>query len=456
MLSYTRCNCYIRRNSNPLLSRIFQTPPRRKRVKFLISTPKFYAQKMPSLPRQTTRLLKRKRNTFVPAVSLPPELLTMIFEFACCPSSDDETCMPNTDERCELCPGGSNLGICIGPGALTPLFIGTVCSAWRNIARSASQLCLVAHAHQLHTVDLFLPSSWKPALIRISRCLPQLTHLTLRVADSSPSLPRMDLFACAPQLREVTLVGYSVADVSLPWAQLERLDGEYFSAFECLETLRLCPRLRRCTLEQLYRGVFPIAPAPMTHAALEVLELLEPLIPRVLPLIARSACALETLHLVGMTPPEDELVECLRALPGLRELLLLNPETEKDVGFDEPDKYEGWRLEGMEMAEDQWCEEGVRAGPDVMTCEGCLVPVLEKLVYQGAVAFTPHALVGFLADRWWGTSPKGTEIVDVDCKPSYTEGPTKAGAEQRHQKRAPAKLQREGMHLEFLVDPNAD
>ncbi|KAF9484529.1 hypothetical protein BDN70DRAFT_917557 [Pholiota conissans] len=476
-------------------------------------------------------LLKRKRNTFVPAVNLPSELLAMIFEYACSPSPDDESGVADVQERCELCPGDANFGI----------FIGAVCSAWRSIAKGASQLwstvnmrvsnkqagrqaallrywlsnsgqrplkvrlieddendneeneddwginttstavinVLAGHAQQLQFVDLFLPSAWKQTLNRISRNLPLLTHLTLRVADGSPSLPRVDYFVSAPQLREVTLVGYSVADVSLPWAQLERLDGEYFSAFECLETLRLCPRLRRCTLEQLYRGIFPMAPVPMTHTALEALELLvdtptelgallgaltlpalrsfvlslpdeEPLIPKVLPLIARSACALETLHLVGVTPPEDELVACLGMLPGLRELLLLNPETERGGKLTQKvlDLMNPGKQEGREW--DVWQPE------KDMVAAWCLVPNLEAIVYQGAVSFTPHALVEFLANRWYGTS-LNSKVHDpkISSPAVRLRSATFTTTIQIRFEGTDAlvvqKLMQEGMHLEFLV-----
>ncbi|KJA17367.1 hypothetical protein HYPSUDRAFT_1024968 [Hypholoma sublateritium FD-334 SS-4] len=565
--------------------------------------------------------LKRKRNAFSPAVNLPPELLSLIFEFACLPRHADDD-LPLDVSNSIYVPGSANLGVTIGPGAVTPFFLGSVCMSWRNISRGTSQLwksvivalssrhanaqaillrrwlahagsrplsikvieddanddeetdewgidttspavihVLAEHAPRWHTVDIFLPAAWKTALTRVAKNLPLLTRLTLRTAESSPSLARVTVFAGAPALREVTLVGYGVANVDLPWVQLTQLEAECFSAFEAYETLRRCSAMRRCLLEQRYRGVVPFTPHPFTHSMLETLELVvdsavglgallgaltlpslrrfvlalpedceEPMLKWVTPLLRRSACRLERLHLVGETPKEHELVECLRLVPTLRTLLLLNPKAETggklteyfldSMNAAEENREEGGTHVSYALDRVRWQERtgdweahfdgnadasmdpAAESGQEREQMEGPLVPNLESLIYQGPVAFNPHALVEFLLTKWYGspslppsapTSPSETlspclrsmSIADncdtPEYRNSYFDGdggdyaarskrilqttarlrsvifttPTRIrfeGADAQIVR----KLQRNGMHLQFLSDPHSD
>lgn len=566
--------------------------------------------------------LKRKRNAFSPAVNLPPELLSLIFEFACLPRDADDNLLLDVSNSSICVPGSANLGVTIGPGAVTPFFLGSVCMSWRNISRGTSQLwknatvnlsnrradtqatllrrwlaqaglqplsikvieddvndeedmdewgidttspavihVLAEHAPRWHAVDMFLPAAWKTALARVAKSLPHLAHLTLRPAESSPSLARVSMFADAPALSEVTLVGYGVANVDLPWAQLTRLEAECFSAFEAYETLRLCSAMRRCQLEQRYRGVVPFTPHPFTHSTLETLELVvdsavglgallgaltlpslrhfvlalpedceEPMIKWVTPLLRRSACHLEQLHLVGETPMEHELVECLRMVPTLKTLLLLNPKAETGGKLTESlldlmNPEEGNR--GGGGAQDSYamdpvqCQErsndweahfngnadasmgpGAEFGQQRGQTEGPLVPNLESFIYQGPVAFNPHALVEFLLIKWYDppsllpsvpTSPSETlspclmsmSIADDCGTPEYrtsnfggnggdyaakSKGALQTTARLRSvifttptrirfegaDAKIVRRLQRDGMHLQFLSDPNGD
>ncbi|KAF8197030.1 hypothetical protein BJ912DRAFT_95749 [Pholiota molesta] len=267
---------------------------------------------------------KRQRNTFVPAVKLPPEVLATVFEFACCPDKDIWAAnmrLPSQMDRYgNECP--------VNAGAVTPIFIGAICSAWRSIAWGAPQLwnsitllyndddaeplaemldywlsksgelplsvtlvedsescptsvkvinVIATYAHRLHTVDLFLPGIWRPALLRIASCAPLLTRLTLRASGNehqgNPSIVLAYSFAHASQLREVTLFGYCAADFVLPWAQLESLESEYDDIFDVIETFNLCPRLRRFSgdIGDMSWGVPPSV--IMRHTALQALEI---------------------------------------------------------------------------------------------------------------------------------------------------------------------------------------
>ncbi|KDR72980.1 hypothetical protein GALMADRAFT_743881 [Galerina marginata CBS 339.88] len=524
--------------------------------------------------------LKRRRNSFSPAVCLPPEVLALIFEFMCLPNGDgfnDDSHIPDGKRLV----GGVNLGLSVGTGAVTPLFLGSICSKWRHVSRGASQLwctvivhmdnrhagaqaallgswlkqsahrrlrvklveddtndddndddnwgidvtptaiidILASHSQQWHTIDFFLPSTWKHSLSRIQHHLPLLSSATLRFSEGSPTMARVDAFTLAPQLQEVKLVGYSVADVHLPWQQLQRLDGEYFGLDECLDTLRLGTELRTCQFEQLYRGVQPFVARSVRHEYLESLELImdtshelnalfgamtlpnlkelvlslsdeEPMLNPIIPLIRRSACALQMVHLVGVTPPEEDLIEFLKEVPFLKVLILINPVTESGG------KITQWLLDLMDPMSRTNVAIPSASGDVEMDQESsshapCLVPMLEKLEYQGAVGFTLHAFVQFLVHRWQIDVPNNTarqlgepmrmkeghvtrttkgRFIDGTIAES-TSNQTEPAASQLRSliltttkrmrfESADAKtihgLIKDGMHLDFLDDPNAD
>ncbi|KAF9483641.1 hypothetical protein BDN70DRAFT_276194 [Pholiota conissans] len=87
--------------------------------------------------------LNRMRNSFVPAVNLPAELLATIFEWACCsndvePNVFDEECLPQDvkpEDEAKLLQE-SYTDTC----AEIRLAIGRVCSVWRSVALDTPQL----------------------------------------------------------------------------------------------------------------------------------------------------------------------------------------------------------------------------------------------------------------------------------------------------------------------------
>lgn len=464
--------------------------------------------------------LNRQRNAFLPSVSLPPEVLAMIFEYACY-ESDDEGPMAEIDRHWNQSRGPVNAH------AVTPLFIGKVCSTWRNIALGASQLwasvkifvndkhadmlaaklsfwlsksaqrpltvkliddccddvtstavidILVAHAHRLHTIDLFVPIAWEPALIRIANCVPFLTRLTLRMPDQFyPIVESVNMFANAPQLREVRLFdylcGYLSEDVSLPLAQLESLEGKYNDVDDYLETLLLCPRLRRSVFSEPGWSAESYRLPQTTHIALEVLELnilslrylqelLEALtlpalhsfvlwnhskeqykfIPLMLPFLSCSAGTLETLYLCDMIPAEEELIVCLRALPRLRKLVLQvhyqrlkkMPLTDRVLDLTNPTKHGGLGGVGRRLMEHQAeMENAICVGVREDESGGglCLVPNLETFYYEGEISFTPHTLVEFLVARWRGSSSGCASSLGTEDP--HIEGPGAQKADER-------------------------
>ncbi|KAF9484524.1 hypothetical protein BDN70DRAFT_872296 [Pholiota conissans] len=253
---------------------------------------------------------------------LPPEIFTLIFEFACYRSYD---------ERCHVARRVDSMW---GPNeeeiwdpSVTPLIIGAVCSHWRSITLSEPRLwrqidvpvntdradaranmlqyflfnsgqhsldvrllyksednpdeysisessplpttaieILVPHSHRLHTLETIAPFEWEDALNRLANHLSMLTRLTLRNYNT-PSRYRFDFFANAPRLRDVTLYGIHLDSVKLPFAQLERFDFDPNDKLDSLEPLRRCPHLRHCALVSVFRS------SRIKHLALETLEI---------------------------------------------------------------------------------------------------------------------------------------------------------------------------------------
>jgi hypothetical protein len=287
----------------------------------------------------------------------------------------------------------------------------------------------------------------------------------------------------------VSIVGLSMDDMELPWAQLKRINGEYFSVEECLDTLRLCPELRGAIFEQVCPGQIPFYVHPIHHENLEVLELTLPdttwqppsiigamtlpslkelvlslpdeelLVQTIPPLVRRSECQLRHLHLVGITPPENELIECLKEVTMLEVLLLLNPLA--DTGGTLTQRF----LEYLNPRE---------VGEEERVSDACLLPRLEKFVYQGSIGFSSHSLIQCLANRWRGGGPRRLDedspMVMKEFSPRHSRDEGVVVSQLRSVEFTTTKkikfdgpdtkilqvLIQEGMQLEFLVDPNSD
>ncbi|KAF8196994.1 hypothetical protein BJ912DRAFT_94959 [Pholiota molesta] len=423
--------------------------------------------------------LSRKRNALVPAVNLPPEVLATIFEFACSRTPLDpeynESDMATLFDKPFRSLSTSKQYYCAC--TTTPTLIGAVCSAWKNIEKSQlwSNTTITfddtnsgAQAAKLRyrisksgqrplnlslveafnddedgnctvCLDLFLSEGWKhePAIARIAKRLPLLTCVSLRPGSGLQGMEHFSLFAHAPKLREVRLIDCCTTTVSLPLAQLEHLEvASPSSVEECLNVLRLCPRLRSYTtyINDTPRDFASVLP-PMTHTKLEVLDVMDnsmpemgiraflealtlPMlcsfslyirakdphagIPSLLPFLSRSAGKLETLCLAGQMPSEKELLGCLRMLPQLRKLVLNNksegnPLTQRILDQMNPTKYDGAD------------EEGARK---------CLAPNLETFYYSGSIELPPHSLIEFLTARWRSPSSTCNLGHDVEIQPS--------------------------------------
>ncbi|KAF9484583.1 hypothetical protein BDN70DRAFT_872362 [Pholiota conissans] len=489
------------------------------------------------------RALCRHRNSLLPSINLPQEILEMIFEWARHPIED-------CDLFFKALPEPGNIAKNNEREPVTPFVIASVCSAWRNIVLGASQLwsnieiavsekgskkqaelfsywisktgqrpltvtlllkspkeklddddsdsfdthedvyilstavidILVPHAHRLHAFELFVPWSWNRVLPQIASSANQLKKLTLRLVGSHDDfVDQVDLFASLPHLTDVVLSDYLFRNVTLPLTQIESLELEFSGVHQCFEVLQLCPHLRTFMFDLVFLGHdddsddIPIDPTSITHKSLESIRLrvnveselarfFKPLklpalrfltswidikghyypgrsIPSLLPLIARSKCKLESLSLVGTTPPYD-LAECLHAIPSLRELQLYDPQEDmKDLKRDPVDQ----RLLDL-MNPKNFPGVGNGVGPLVQTrrrakqrnnsetpgedlvyqrgSTTCLGSNLETILFRGKLSIKKYRdLVEFLAYRWYGPS------ADLEIQPA--KRPTKRSTGKR-------------------------
>ncbi|KAF8161853.1 hypothetical protein BJ912DRAFT_1049877 [Pholiota molesta] len=416
-------------------------------------------------PTIKTQQSKRTRASSQPS----PEILTTIFEFACCP--DDGHWLANVDlntqknydqDRCS-----------VSACAVTPLFIGAICSAWRSIAWGTPQLwtsitllynddtaetlaemldywlsksgelpfsvtlveddsrtvnaesfevidVIAAYARRLHALDLFLPERWGPALARVASCTPLLTRLTLCLPDNVDQYNHFTTFADAPQLRELTLSRVSTADVALPWAQLESLKVDWGQ---------------------------PVLGGPphvlLRHTALEALDITgfyEKSHPELFKVLELPALRSFVLHINIFSRGRVNGARGYRhSSRMLRKLVLPNffsttyegKLTQRILDLLNPTKYEGLEHEGIRQLDGEGGGDGVgTTGLDEWGIGHCPVPNLETFEYEGKINFTPHALVEFLVARWRHRHPpiRCTPFSVLDSPHRRLEGSGQHGA----------------------------
>ncbi|KAF9039111.1 hypothetical protein BJ165DRAFT_1351818, partial [Panaeolus papilionaceus] len=328
-------------------------------------------------------MLKEKRNSYAPVMGLPLEVLTLIFEFACMGSQTAEgvpgavspfflgticrawrgiawnatqlwsTIKLRLDEQRSLAQAElvrewlarsrqRRLDITLledfPPSDDTDNDDDNESSSWMDTTSTAVIQVFAEHSHRWARLDIIVPHAWKATLNQVRYRMPALTFIRLRVSENCPSMSHISTFAHAPELKHVALVGYAAADVDLPWSQLEGFEGEYYTAAECLDTLRQCTSLKNAQFEQMYRGVTTLGgmTLPMVdHKHLESFELVldsnielrgvfslvtlpalrtlivsvpsqQPTLDLIMPMLTRSGRTgtLEKLHLVSTMPEE--------------------------------------------------------------------------------------------------------------------------------------------------------
>ncbi|EAU83444.1 hypothetical protein CC1G_04700 [Coprinopsis cinerea okayama7 len=258
-------------------------------------------------------IIRRRINTLAPISRLPSEILLEIFTLYCKAEPDTEAPHPS------------------------PLFLGSVCVAWRTLVWSTPLLWRSIHinvslAHRTRRADVLLEwlmrarsvplhikltateededvfssiRSTMAILLRRSEqwgsidCIlppqchdmlaahrfPNLKSVTFRPPKgtiSTFSRPP-DMFLNTPSLTDVDLSGYDYSSMVLPWHQLHKFRTQFLRVAECLAILHRSPNLIHCDLDHIYSVETapnslsppnsPNAPSRHIHENLEVLEL---------------------------------------------------------------------------------------------------------------------------------------------------------------------------------------
>ena len=230
-----------------------------------------------------------------PTARIPPEILIEIFQIACQPVDDDFRARQAT----------------------TPLFIGSICRFWRDVAWSTPFLWSTVFLHvsrKHHATQIQLLEDWllnaksAPLSIKITSegqlkfvlcafeeimrilfnrsdywltfnscflhskfrnilkktSFPMLTSISLRSSAA-------EMFLNAPKLVNVTLLGHSFPPI-LPWGQLRTFRTGKMPVNECLKVLRKSPSLNECHFEGVYTQDGIISKTILSHAQLKHLH----------------------------------------------------------------------------------------------------------------------------------------------------------------------------------------
>jgi hypothetical protein len=366
--------------------------------------------------------LKRKINaTLSPILQFPVEITSEIFT----------TCFPS-----------NAWGLW---GSKTPLDLGKVCSAWRDIAWSMPWIW--------NTVSLSVPYVTPTHTEILDEWLSRSVHLPLSIhlkfgCDSTPPMFRaMDLvarcssrlrnvdisipeilsvhlsstFRAAPSLHDIKLRGVYPKTVVLPVRQLTRLRLNPTTCEECLEVLGSSPQLIHCTFEEILSSDIR-NPSPVLAPRLESLEIISSthiilselldnlLIPSVrelafhvtgnifplwsfTSLITRSSCTLHRLSLSGIRTSERMLWKCLEVVPTLVHINLINMDcvTNTTIALLDPT-------------------------PDV-SCQDCvpLLPNLESLKCSGVLLQLDLGLIVDMLEARWRVGVPVTSLIEDDA-----------------------------------------
>ncbi|KAF8229454.1 hypothetical protein L208DRAFT_1364050 [Tricholoma matsutake] len=213
---------------------------------------------------------------------------------------------------------------------------------------------ITSHAEKWHSISFTLPGYIYDVLQCVKNRLHNLQRIVIDTQHDA-EVKAADIFSNAPQLCEAHIGIFRPHRFPLPLSQLKKLSLDAGNAGQCLDILRHSPHVVICTLSNLKA----LGSVRQTHARqLEILQLSFsylttnsisdvlasltlpaarefactafgqqfPQFPcfSLLSLIHRSSCTLQILRLSCFDINDHDLFECLRAIPSLHTLSLIN------------------------------------------------------------------------------------------------------------------------------------
>ncbi|KAG5641629.1 hypothetical protein DXG03_004565 [Asterophora parasitica] len=392
--------------------------------------------------------LKRKINRrFASMLSLPVELCSEIFS----------TCFPPTWET---------------EGASSPLLLGQVCTAWRNLAWSmpwlwntvflSSTRPTSAHAQLLeewiarsanlplsihlklkidnaavsmrnvtHIMDTVARCSkrWRtinfdvpfffPADPYVSNLIPtkfpMLMSATIRVNHiSSP----VNVFLAAPQLQDVQLLGFPRNSFDLLWDHITRLRLNPTTVQQCLELLGAAQNLTHCIFEDITRSDV-VNPTPI-HApnlqSLEIISFTQTPISELLDALRIPNVLDLSFHVTGNTFPHWSFISLVVRSSCILKRLSLNAVRITEWQLWECLQAVPYLLSLRLINLERISNDTIRAlNPQNHTMLGLqqyLLPMLRELIYVGKLEVDFLAMANTLYSRWMCVGSDGMGSAD--------------------------------------------
>jgi hypothetical protein len=142
---------------------------------------------------------------------------------------------------------------------------------WKEAPPHKIMHTIASFSRKWETADIFLPEDNYADLIPIKGNLPVLKSLSIRPPKQECIEIDLRLFENCPLLRSLDLGHYYLENVFLPWKQLTRLYADGLLIEECFHVFRECQNLITCHLDKIISDVEDIVTlhVPITHRGIE-------------------------------------------------------------------------------------------------------------------------------------------------------------------------------------------
>ncbi|TFK38515.1 hypothetical protein BDQ12DRAFT_631087 [Crucibulum laeve] len=288
---------------------------------------------------------------------------------------------------------------------------------WENHPPQEILQVLSRYSDRWLNVDLILPPSCYWAVGSIHGRLPILQKVAIRSFKDGQSGTPLDMFAIAPQLREVTLPWTWFSELVFPWSQLHFFEVRAFSPDEALAALNSTSNLTRCKFTNLlnheispgaqdivlpHLACFELVAARETNLSPLFDILSTPALKEIYltaskgnlltlaSLCIRSLCDLQKLSVSEMMLKEDELIQALHDMKSIREIVFSNVDI---VGSHPEIIQHGLSNHFVNVLHPKRHE--------MISSALLLLPNLEIFAYSGdCIRFHDRAIVDMLACRW--------------------------------------------------------